>query len=604
MQQELKEFKKHLRLTFIVPLILAAVLAGVFALQTYYLRESLQAVEHSYLVQSRSRTLLKLILDMETALRGYLLTGEQRFLQPYESAVPSVGPAFDDLMTLTANDSRQQQLVGVLRKDYDDWQEFASQMIAMRESGGPVDNIELNVWGQRIMDNFRSRRDELLQIEERRLQARIQRVRQNLRRIFATVVALSLSTGLLLATFSRREMQIVAHTFRSALRDARNRTEELHQNQRWLAAIIGSIADGVIATDLNGKIVFTNVVARRILGSSADEKFAGNRIEDVFFIEREYTHDLIPDPYLQVMTSQDTVSFDGHMILHSRKGSEIPVTLKASPIRSDEGKLNGVVIVLRDLTEQRKSEQSLQSAEKLAGIGRIAASVAHEIHNPLDALGNLLYLIDHSQSLTEPNKTYVRLAREELERITSISEQMLTFSREARQPVKVDLVEVLENVLTLYDTRIRRQEVVVIKNFSETGSVVAFPGEMRQIFSNLIGNALDAMNGPGKLTLRIEESHSWDKKTEAGVRVMVCDTGSGVPDEVRGKLMEPFVTSKGEKGTGLGLWVCRGIVEKYRGSLRYHSSTAPGRSGTCFSVFLPYPQMETKLGELTGQRAS
>jgi signal transduction histidine kinase len=188
--------------------------------------------------------------------------------------------------------------------------------------------------------------------------------------------------------------------------------------------------------------------------------------------------------------------------------------------------------------------------------------------------------------------------------VTAISEQMLTFSRETRQPIEIRLSDVMDNVLTLYAARIRRVGVVVVKDFADTGVVTAFPGEMRQVFSNLVGNALDAMNGPGKLTIRIEQSHDWEDGREAGVRVMICDTGGGVPPEVRDKLMEPFVTSKGEKGTGLGLWVCRGIVEKYHGRLRYHTSTTPGRSGTCFSVFLPNASRKAPQESFTEQRAS
>jgi signal transduction histidine kinase len=132
---------------------------------------------------------------------------------------------------------------------------------------------------------------------------------------------------------------------------------------------------------------------------------------------------------------------------------------------------------------------------------------------------------------------------------------------------------------------------------------MALPGEMRQVFSNLIGNAIDAMNGAGRLLVRIEETHRWAQSEEVGVRVMVCDTGPGIPLEVRGSLMEPFVTSKGEKGTGLGLWVCRGIVEKYHGLLRFRSSTAPDHSGTCFSVFLPTSSVkENGSRESVGER--
>jgi PAS domain S-box-containing protein len=603
MQQQLKSFKRHLRLAFVVPLLLAVVLGSVFALQTYYLRDSMQAVEHSYQVQTRSRTILKLLLDMETSLRGYLLTGEEHFLQPYRESAPQVQPALEELSRLTAEDPQQQQLVRDIEDGYGQWHQFSSRMIEMRQNGGPVNNVALNLGGKRIMDELRASRDQLLQIEEHRLQLRIDSVRRALVGLLATAVALSLVFGLIIATFSRRELATVAGTYDAALKTAYNRTEELHQNQRWLSAVLGSIADGVIATDLNGSMVFSNVVAREILALPEDE-IARARTRDAIRVVDEYSRAAIADPFEQVMATQKPVFTEGHLLLLRKDGSEVPVSLQASSIRGDDGKVSGAVIVLRDVTDQRQSERTLQSAEKLAGIGRIAATVAHEIHNPLDALGNLLYLVEHSDSLTDPNKTYVRLAREELDRVTSISEQMLTFSRETRQPVKVNLSEVFDNVLTLYAARIRRMDVVVVKSFSDNGSVVAFPGEMRQVFSNLIGNALDAMNGPGRLTLRIEQRHSWQGADEIGVRVLICDTGSGVPPEVRHKLMEPFITSKGEKGTGLGLWVCRGIVEKYRGRLRYRTSTTPGRSGTCFSVFFPTAHNEAQQRTLTGQRAS
>ena len=603
MQEQLENFKRHLRLAFIVPVLLAAVLGGVFALQTYYLRKSMEAVEHSYLVQIRSRTLLKQLLDMETGLRGYLLTGEEHFLQPYRDSAPQMQPALDDLLRITGGDPQQQQLVHSMEERYGEWHQFSTRMIEMRQNGGRFNDIALNLEGKRIMDELRGKRDTLLQIEEHRLQMRIERVRRTVVWVFATAVILSLFFGLGIATFSRRELATVARIYNTVLKTAFSRTEELHQNQRWLSAVLGSIADGVIATDLSGRMIFSNAVAREVL-ALPEEEIARTSTQNAIHMVNEYSRIPIDDPFQQVMTTQRSFFPEGHLILQRHDGSEVPISLEASPIRDEGGKVSGVVIVLRDVSEKRQSERTLQSAEKLASIGRIAATVAHEIHNPLDALGNLLYLIEHGEGLSESNQTYVRLAREELERVTSISEQMLTFSRETRQPVKVELAEVLENVLTLYAARIQRMGVVVAKSFSDRGAVTGFPGEMRQVFSNLIGNALDAMNGQGRLTLRIEQSHSWRKIEEVGVRVMVCDTGSGVPMEVRRRLMEPFITSKGEKGTGLGLWVCRGIVEKYRGRLRYHTSTTPGRSGTCFSVFFPAVTLGVPQSTFTKQRVS
>lgn len=603
MQQQLRNFKRHLRLVFIVPLVLAAALGGIFALETYYLGNAMQEVEHSYLVQTRSRTLLKLLLDMETGLRGYLLTGEEHFLQPYRISATQMGPSIEELSNLTAGDTQQQQLVRKLDTLYGQWHQFSTQMIEMRESGESVGDVGLNLRGKQIMDEIRADRDQLLQIEEHRLNLRISRVRWMLTSIFATAVVLSLFVGLAIALFSRHESDSVQRTFDSALRTSFKRTEELHESQQWLGAVLSSIGDGVIATDKDGHIVFSNPVARQILGLAEDET-RRTPTADAIHVFDEYTHDPFPDAFQQVMSSKGPVFADGRVVLQRKDGSVVPVTLRAFPIRNDDV-VNGVVIVLRDVTVQRQSERTLQSTEKLASIGRIAATVAHEIHNPLDALGNLLYLIEHSDKLTDSNKTYVRLAREELERVTSISEQMLTFSRETRQAVDVNLAEVMENVLTLYAARIRRMGVVVVCNFGPAGAVKVFPGEMRQVFSNLVGNALDAMNGPGKLTLHIEQTRNWSESGESAVRVLVCDSGPGVPEEVRGKLMEPFITSKGEKGTGLGLWVCRGIVEKYHGSLRYRSSTAPGRSGTCFSIVLPASPVDVTVSRrATEQRAS
>jgi len=344
-------------------------------------------------------------------------------------------------------------------------------------------------------------------------------------------------------------------------------------------------------------------VSRQILAMEEAE-LRHARTSDAIRVFDEYTHEFAGDPFQQVMDTRQPAFPEGHLLLQRKDGSAVPVAIQAFPIR-DGDQVNGAVIVLRDMTVQRQSERTLQSTEKLASIGRIAATVAHEIHNPLDALGNLLYLIEHSHDLSDSNKTYVRLAREELERVTSISEQMLTFSRETRQPVEISLTEVMENVLTLYAARIRRMGVVVVRNFAPSGAVKVFPGEMRQVFSNLIGNALDAMNGPGKLILSIDQTRDWNDESGSAVRVMVCDNGPGVPEEVRDKLMDPFVTSKGEKGTGLGLWVCRGIVEKYHGRLRFRTSTRSGHSGTCFSVVLPAsPSTTQSRRQSTEQRAS
>lgn len=604
MQEPLQSFRRHLRLAFIIPILLTGLVGGVFVAQTYYLRNSFRDVETSYQAETLSSNTLKLIMDMETGLRGYLLTGEDRFLDPYRSAEPQISPELDKLIAATRPDPDEYRAAIRIRTYFDQWHSYSQQMIALQQRSGHVSDFRLNLEGKQLMDLIRRDCDQILELEQGRSRTRLDGVMQNVQRTFIITIALSILLGALLAVFSRKELSLVANSYDHALNTAKSRTSESRENQRWLEAVLGSIGDGVIVTENTGRVVFTNPVAKRLLGDG-DQLFAGQLTTDIIHLVDEFTREPMPDAHHTVMLTGQPVLPTGRLILVRNDGGEIPVSQVASIFRDEIGSAIGVVIVLRDLTQQRMSERALQSSEKLASMGRLAASVAHEIHNPLDALGNLLYLLEH-QAMDDSAKTYVRLAREELERITSISEQMLTFSREARQPVKIYLSEVMENVLALFMPRIRRMNILLVKQYSSNdGAVIALPGEMRQVFSNLVGNALDAMNGAGRLLIRIEHSHDWVNLQELGVRVLVCDTGPGIPREVRNNLMEPFVTSKGEKGTGLGLWVCRGIVEKYHGSLRFHSSSLPGHSGTCFSVFIPTgsPQQDTSSQSVAHRKA-
>jgi PAS domain S-box-containing protein len=586
MQEPLQSFRRHLRLAFLIPILLTTMVGGVFVAQTYYLRDTFASVEKSYLVEARSRSLFKLMMDMETGLRGYLLTGEDHFLEPYRAAEPQIDPALRDLLKLVRSNPEQYRAVIRTETYYDAWHGYSQRMIGLRQRSGPVSDPSLNLEGKQLMDLIRRDSDEIVQVEQSHIRSRIDSVSHSVRVIFITTVVLSLILGVLLAAFSRSELALAAGSYDRALNTTRKRTEEYKESQRWLEAVLGSIGDAVIVTDNSGVIVFTNPVAKRMLGDS-QELFAGYPTSQVIHLIDELSREPLPDPYDEVTSSGQSFVSTGRSLLRRNDDREIPVSQVASVLRDEIGTATGVVIVLRDLTQQRMSERALQSSEKLASMGRLAASVAHEIHNPLDAMGNLLYLLEH-QAMDDSAKTYVRLAREELDRITSISEQMLTFSREARKPVTIHLGEVIDNVLALFMPRIRRLNVVLIKQYSaRDGEVIALPGEMRQVFSNLIGNALDAMNGTGRIVIRIETARNWTTGSDTGIRVLVCDSGPGIPPEVRNNLMEPFVTSKGEKGTGLGLWVCRGIVEKHHGTLRVHTSITPGRTGTCFSVFLP-----------------
>ena len=242
---------------------------------------------------------------------------------------------------------------------------------------------------------------------------------------------------------------------------------------------------------------------------------------------------------------------------------------------------------IRDQMQQyARAQEALLRSEKLAVTGRLAASIAHEINNPLEAVTNLLYLM-HDDLPPERFNSYLADAEQELARVTEITKQTLRFYREPSQPLATDVASVLDSVLKLYGSRLIAAGVTAQREIRCDSAVVfSTPGELRQVFANIIGNAIDAMRRGGRLRIRISQRTCTDK-CRGNVRVTIGDTGSGIPREVLPTIFEPFVTTKGETGTGLGLWVTSEIVKKNGWRIQVRSSRDPRRGGTVFSLVVP-----------------
>ncbi len=232
------------------------------------------------------------------------------------------------------------------------------------------------------------------------------------------------------------------------------------------------------------------------------------------------------------------------------------------------------------------AEEALRKSEKLAVAGRLSASIAHEINNPLESVMNLLYLM--RTATREELPPYLQMAEQELGRVTEITKQTLRFYREPAKHAMTDVSKVLESVLALFHSRIVALNILLEKQFRPIPSIWGGEGELRQLFANLVGNAIDSMPGGGRLRIAARCAHSLHGDPPArGVRVTVADTGCGIPPEILEKVFEPFVSTKGDTGTGLGLWVSSEILHKHAGTICVRSSTSPDHSGTVFSVFLP-----------------
>jgi signal transduction histidine kinase len=267
-----------------------------------------------------------------------------------------------------------------------------------------------------------------------------------------------------------------------------------------------------------------------------------------------------------------------------RDGTRVHVLISISPMRGRAGEIVGNSAIIRDITAQKRAEDALRRNEKLATAGRLAATIAHEINNPLEAVGNLLYLARHDA--TQSNEYLIRAERE-LQRVASLAQQTLGFVRDTTSVSPLNVSETLDQVVRLYAPKLHSRRIETEVRFDNQARIEGFQGELRQLFSNLIINAMDAMPAGGTLSLRVSRTHEWKDGKRPGVRVLVADTGVGIGQDDLNRIFEPFFTTGKDSGTGLGLWLAHGIVQKHGGSIRVRSRTGGGQSGTAFSVFFP-----------------
>jgi PAS domain S-box-containing protein len=260
---------------------------------------------------------------------------------------------------------------------------------------------------------------------------------------------------------------------------------------------------------------------------------------------------------------------------------------RAIPVRNEAGKVERWIGSCTDLHDRKLAEDALRRSEKLATAGRLAASIAHEINNPLEGIINSIYLALQDNSLSEDTRSYLTMADQELARVSQITTQSLRFHKQSSSAREVDLCEVMRSVLTLFGRRLKAKQILVSEEWDQQALLKCFADEMRQVFANLVSNALDATQAGGALRIRIRKTRSWRSGSEEGVKVIVADTGSGIPRSVQEHLFEPFVSTKEATGIGLGLWVSEGIIRKHGGSIMVRSKSGEARHGTVIALFLP-----------------
>lgn len=364
-------------------------------------------------------------------------------------------------------------------------------------------------------------------------------------------------------------------------RDISDRRRE-EETRAHLAAIVDTADDAIISKDLNGIIRTWNKGAQRLFGYEPQE-IIGHSILRIIPESLHYEEDEI---LRKLRAGEKIEHYETTRVSKTGELREVSITI--SPLRNGSGEVVGASKIARDVSDRKKVERLAIEAEKIATTGRMAAAIAHEINNPLGSVLNLIYLARQEGISREDLQEYLSTAETELERVSHIARQTLGYYRDTRLPAEVHLHDLMEDVLSVYRNRILSHGVTVEGRFNDLRKISVRSGEIVQVFSNIVANAIDAMPEGGKLSI----STAQVMNPQEGIHITVSDTGHGIRREHVSRVFEPFFTTKGNLGTGIGLWVARQLVERHGGQISVSSSTETTNSGTVVTIFLPFSRSQ------------
>ena len=570
------------RLSVIAGFLTLLALLFVNALITYreltFQVQSQAQVAHSRDVLYELSQTESLLKDSETGQRGYLYTGDLKYLTPYNSAIGEVPLHIDRLAQLTADDPTQQKLVAELRVQAQNKAAELQQSIALFKAGKFEDAkaVVLSDAGLLSMDHIRLIVVEMQREETNLETARLDRYRKS---IGGTFKSIYLTTAL-----AAIGLALLAYYILHQIRLREDYAKDMRGREEWFRVTLTCIGDGVIATDAAGRVTFMNPIAESLTGSKLAD-VTGKIIYDVFPIAHEQTGMPAANPVDEVLTTGRIVAMANHTVLKHVDGRLIPIEDSAAPIRDDRQNLLGVVLVFRDATYERKSEEILRKTEKLASAARLSATVAHEINNPLEAIFNLVFVAKSDPAAPPSIVKHLTRAEQELERVAHITRQTLGFYRDTSVSEPVDMAAVVESVLSLYSHKFLAKEISVDLSLDSCPPVHGLAGELKQAVANLISNAADAVSVKGLITIRLR---ALPQPSGPIVELVIEDDGPGIPAAHTTRIFEPFFTTKQDVGTGLGLWVTQGIVDRHGGTISVDTQQdGSPRRGATFTLQLP-----------------
>jgi PAS domain S-box-containing protein len=518
-----------------------------------------------------------LLKDAETGQRGFLYTNDPKYLKPFRDGVSAVDKHIDTLSELTSDNLRQQGRIQELRRLSDAKIDELTQSVTYQQAGRAEDAkaLVLSDKGRVLMDRIRDLLGEMAGEENQLVSARSATYKNSVR----VTVACIYGAGVLAAL----GLILLAHYILREIATRERHGKQIEAREEWFRTTLTSLGDAVIATDQQGLVTFLNPIAEELIGIRMSDAH-GRAIQEVFPIFNESSLAPVENPVKKVVELGIVVGLANHTVLQRSDGVMIPIEDSAAPILDSDQKLVGVVLVFRDATFERKSQDLLRKSEKLAAAARLSATVAHEINNPLEAIGNLLYLAKGMDGVPAEAKEHLTAAELQLERVSHITQQTLGFFRESKVPGKIDVVALVESVLRLHSNKLKTKNISLVENFSECPPMQGLSGELKQVVANLISNAADAVpeNGTIEVNLSCVETAGGQL-----IELSIRDDGPGIPGDIQEQIFEPFFTTKKDIGTGLGLWVSKEIVDRHGGSITISSNGAEAHTGTVFRVQLP-----------------
>jgi PAS domain S-box-containing protein len=353
---------------------------------------------------------------------------------------------------------------------------------------------------------------------------------------------------------------------------------EVAKRLNEIAAIVASSNDAILSKDLTGTITSWNPAATRILGYTAEEMIG----QPVLRLIPEELHHEEPVILRKIGSGERIEHFETVRV--RKDGRRINVSLTISPLHDGSGKIIGASKILRDISESKRAEASLLQAEKMAAAGRMAATIAHEVNNPLESVVNLIYLAQANADDPAQVRTYLKTAESEVARVSHLAKQTLGFYREHGSPVQAAITDLVQEAIVVYQRKCEEAGIAIDLKLDSSRMLMVRKGEMMQVISNLIANAIYAMPTGGVLSIATEEV---EVRNASGVSLTVSDTGVGIPKENLDRIFEAFFTTRTSIGTGIGLFVVKQFVEGHGGTIRVESSTDGSTRGTRMDIFLP-----------------